>query len=161
MKALVLEEYNRFAFREVETPQIGADEVLVQVKACSICGSDVHGMDGSTGRRIPPIIMGHEASGVIVRWSHPHPCRSATLGPLPPIVSYQIPVFMISAFMPLPSRPHAASLPSSGSSVPCPGPFVPAFRFFRPLSRALRSRLQFSSVPSATRQINRHFAPLS
>ncbi|MDP4224367.1 MAG: zinc-binding dehydrogenase, partial [Bacteroidota bacterium] len=32
---------------------------------CSICGSDVHGMDGITGRRIPPIIMGHEASGII------------------------------------------------------------------------------------------------
>jgi threonine dehydrogenase-like Zn-dependent dehydrogenase len=39
--------------------------VLVAVKACGICGSDVHGMDGSTGRRRPPIIMGHEASGVI------------------------------------------------------------------------------------------------
>jgi L-iditol 2-dehydrogenase len=33
--------------------------------ACGICGSDVHGLDGSTGRRIPPIIMGHEASGII------------------------------------------------------------------------------------------------
>ncbi|NQT13138.1 MAG: galactitol-1-phosphate 5-dehydrogenase, partial [Planctomycetes bacterium] len=31
------------------------------------CGSDVHGMDGSSGRRLPPIIMGHEASGVIAR----------------------------------------------------------------------------------------------
>ena len=30
-----------------------------------ICGSDVHGIDGSTGRRIPPLIMGHEASGII------------------------------------------------------------------------------------------------
>ena len=35
------------------------------MKACGICGSDVHGMDGSTGRRRPPIIMGHEAAGVI------------------------------------------------------------------------------------------------
>jgi L-iditol 2-dehydrogenase len=35
------------------------------VKACGICGSDVHGMDGSTGRRRPPIIMGHEAAGVV------------------------------------------------------------------------------------------------
>jgi L-iditol 2-dehydrogenase len=41
------------------------DEVLINVKACGICGSDVHGMDGSTGRRIPPIVMGHEASGII------------------------------------------------------------------------------------------------
>jgi len=40
--------------------------VLIRVKACGICGSDVHGMDGSTGRRQTPIIMGHEASGEIV-----------------------------------------------------------------------------------------------
>jgi threonine dehydrogenase-like Zn-dependent dehydrogenase len=33
--------------------------------ACGICGSDIHGLDGSTGRRIPPLIMGHEASGGI------------------------------------------------------------------------------------------------
>jgi len=44
-----------------------ADSVMIAVKACGICGSDVHGMDGSTGRRQPPIIMGHEAAGVIVR----------------------------------------------------------------------------------------------
>jgi L-iditol 2-dehydrogenase len=44
---------------------MGGDDVLVQVSACGICGSDVHGMDGSTGRRQPPIIMGHEASGVV------------------------------------------------------------------------------------------------
>jgi len=37
----------------------------VAVKACGICGSDVHGMDGSTGRRRPPIIMGHEAAGAV------------------------------------------------------------------------------------------------
>lgn len=65
MKALMLKEYNQFAIQEVEAPQPGAGEVLIAVKACGICGSDVHGMDGSTGRRRPPIIMGHEASGVI------------------------------------------------------------------------------------------------
>jgi 2-desacetyl-2-hydroxyethyl bacteriochlorophyllide A dehydrogenase len=66
MKALVLEAYNKLLIREVPDPVIGRDEVLVRVKACGICGSDVHGMDGSTGRRIPPVIMGHEASGEIV-----------------------------------------------------------------------------------------------
>lgn len=66
MKALVLEEYNKLVYREIEQPVAEADEVLVEIKAVGICGSDVHGMDGSTGRRIPPIIMGHEASGVIV-----------------------------------------------------------------------------------------------
>lgn len=65
MKALVLKEYNQFAYEEVTEPEPGSDEVRVAVKACGICGSDVHGMDGSTGRRRPPIIMGHEASGVI------------------------------------------------------------------------------------------------
>jgi L-iditol 2-dehydrogenase len=65
MKALVLEEYNRFAFKEVPTPEAGPGEVLIAVKACGICGSDVHGMDGSSGRRQPPIIMGHEAAGII------------------------------------------------------------------------------------------------
>jgi threonine dehydrogenase-like Zn-dependent dehydrogenase len=66
MKALVLEAYNRLVYKDVPDPVIKPDEVLVKVMACGICGSDVHGMDGSTGRRIPPMIMGHEASGIIV-----------------------------------------------------------------------------------------------
>ncbi len=65
MKALVLVSSNSFIYQDVPKPQIGPADVLVQVEACGICGSDVHGMDGSTGRRIPPVIMGHEASGVI------------------------------------------------------------------------------------------------
>src|SRR5437879_3663438 len=65
MKALVLKEYKKFSFEEVPAPEAQPDEVLVAVKACGICGSDVHGMDGSTGRRVPPIIMGHEAAGTI------------------------------------------------------------------------------------------------
>jgi L-iditol 2-dehydrogenase len=65
MKALTLVEYNHFVYGDAPDPKPGAAEVLICVKACGICGSDVHGMDGSTGRRRPPIIMGHEASGVI------------------------------------------------------------------------------------------------
>jgi L-iditol 2-dehydrogenase len=65
MKALVLTAYKQFSYDEVPAPEPGPDEVIVAVKACGICGSDVHGMDGSTGRRRPPIIMGHEAAGVI------------------------------------------------------------------------------------------------
>ena len=66
MKALVLEAYNELRIQEAPEPRLAPDEVMVEVKACGICGSDVHGMDGSSGRRIPPLIMGHEASGVIV-----------------------------------------------------------------------------------------------
>lgn len=65
MKALVLKASKQFAYADVPDPEPAPDEVLVAVKACGICGSDVHGMDGSTGRRRPPIIMGHEAAGVI------------------------------------------------------------------------------------------------
>ena len=65
MNSLTLTAPSSFTFGETPTPQAGAGEVLVKVAACGICGSDVHGMDGSSGRRIPPVIMGHEAAGVI------------------------------------------------------------------------------------------------
>jgi L-iditol 2-dehydrogenase len=65
MKALVLKEANLFEIQDIPTPAVGDNEVLIKIKACGICGSDVHGMDGSTGRRQPPVIMGHEAAGVI------------------------------------------------------------------------------------------------
>ena len=66
MKSLLLEEYGKLAIAEVPQPEPGDHEVLVRVAACGICGSDVHGYDGSSGRRIPPLVMGHEAAGVIV-----------------------------------------------------------------------------------------------
>ena len=65
MNALVLQSYNNLEYTQVDTPTYGPDEVLVRVRAVGICGSDVHGLDGSTGRRIPPLVMGHEAAGVI------------------------------------------------------------------------------------------------
>lgn len=67
MKALVFTAPHTFEYRDVPCPVPEPDEVLVEVKACAICGSDVHGSSGQNGRRIPPIIMGHEASGVIVQ----------------------------------------------------------------------------------------------
>ena len=65
MKALVLKEYKQLQLEEMPTPEIGPHDLLVAVKACGICGSDVHGFDGSSGRRIPPLVMGHEAAGVV------------------------------------------------------------------------------------------------
>jgi 2-desacetyl-2-hydroxyethyl bacteriochlorophyllide A dehydrogenase len=67
MRALVLTEYKRLQVREVPEPAVAEGDVLVRVHACGICGSDVHGFDGSTGRRIPPLVMGHEAAGEVVR----------------------------------------------------------------------------------------------
>jgi L-iditol 2-dehydrogenase len=65
MKALLLSEYNRLEMVDLPMPRPAAGELLIRVEACGICGSDVHGMDGSTGRRIPPIVMGHEAAGTV------------------------------------------------------------------------------------------------
>ncbi len=65
MKALLLSAPRTLAVTEVDTPIPAADEVLVRVAACGICGSDVHGFTGSTGRRIPPLVMGHEAAGTV------------------------------------------------------------------------------------------------
>jgi len=65
MKALLLSEYKHLEIADLPDPTPGHGEVLVSVAACGICGSDVHGYDGSSGRRIPPIVMGHEAAGTI------------------------------------------------------------------------------------------------
>jgi len=66
MKALLLSEYNKLnVTTEMPCPVPGPGELLVRVAACGICGSDVHGYDGSSGRRIPPLVMGHEAAGTV------------------------------------------------------------------------------------------------
>jgi L-iditol 2-dehydrogenase len=65
MKALLLSAYKHLEVADLPAPVPGPGEVLVRVAACGICGSDVHGYDGSSGRRIPPIVMGHEAAGMV------------------------------------------------------------------------------------------------
>ena len=65
MKALVLEEIGKLNIKDVPKPKAEGNRLLVKVEAVSICGSDVHGYDGSSGRRKPPIIMGHEAAGIV------------------------------------------------------------------------------------------------
>ncbi|MGC2466354.1 MAG: galactitol-1-phosphate 5-dehydrogenase [Candidatus Acidiferrum sp.] len=70
VKALLLSEYKHLEIAELPDPVPGDGEVLISVAACGICGSDVHGYDGSSGRRIPPIVMGHEAAGTIAALGH-------------------------------------------------------------------------------------------
>jgi len=65
MKALLLSKNKHLEMTDLPVPRAEPGEVLVRVAACGICGSDVHGYDGSSGRRIPPIVMGHEAAGRI------------------------------------------------------------------------------------------------
>jgi len=66
VKALVLTAPSQLDFTDFPAPVPADDEVLLRIHACGICGSDIHGWDGSTGRRRPPLIMGHEAAGEIV-----------------------------------------------------------------------------------------------
>lgn len=65
MQALVHTEPFRLHYTQTPDPSPGPEDLLIRVRACGICGSDVHGYTGTTGRRIPPIIMGHEAAGTV------------------------------------------------------------------------------------------------
>ncbi len=67
MKAMLLSEYKKLSITEMPAPAPGPGELLVRVHSCGVCGSDIHGYDGSSGRRIPPLVMGHEAAGVVER----------------------------------------------------------------------------------------------
>jgi L-iditol 2-dehydrogenase len=65
VKALVHTAPYVMELQDWPVPEYGPDDLLIRVKACAVCGSDIKGYTGKTGRRQPPIIMGHEASGVV------------------------------------------------------------------------------------------------
>lgn len=67
MKALYYVGDQKMEMRDIPVPDPGRDHYLVRVEANGICGSDVEGFLGKTGRRTPPLIMGHEVSGSIER----------------------------------------------------------------------------------------------
>ena len=66
-RAAVLHGPENLRLESVPIPQIGPDEVLVQVKACSLCGSDLHAYLGQLPRIRFPRILGHEFAGIIVQ----------------------------------------------------------------------------------------------
>lgn len=66
MKAVYYVADNKMEIRNIPVPEPGIDEYLIKVDACGICGSDVEGYLGKTGRRIAPMIMGHECAGTVV-----------------------------------------------------------------------------------------------
>lgn len=66
MKAYVLRDIGRFGIEEVEQPVPGPDEVIVQVKAAGICGSDISRIYHH-GTYSYPLIPGHEYSGIVVK----------------------------------------------------------------------------------------------
>ena len=64
MKALVYTGALQVEYRDEPEPELTRDQVLVQVKASGICGSDMHAYHGHDERRVPPLILGHEAAGI-------------------------------------------------------------------------------------------------
>lgn len=65
MKAILYEGPNKLRYTDVPDVSPEAGEVKLRVKACGICGSDVAGYQGLTGRRLEPMIMGHEFCGQV------------------------------------------------------------------------------------------------
>ena len=66
MKALVYEGVETLGFRDAPDPQPKAGDHLIRIEAVGICGSDMHAYLGHDARRPAPLILGHEAAGVIV-----------------------------------------------------------------------------------------------
>ncbi len=66
MKAAVLEGLDKLAVQEVSTPTVEDDGVLVRVRACAVCGSDIRMFHHGNPRLKPPAIMGHESAGEVV-----------------------------------------------------------------------------------------------
>jgi len=65
MKALVYTDTLELQYREEPTPIADTDEALIEIEAVGICGSDMHAYHGHDARRVPPLILGHEAVGVV------------------------------------------------------------------------------------------------
>jgi L-iditol 2-dehydrogenase len=80
MKALVYIAPHELAYRDVAMPSLGDDEALVNVVAVGICGSDMHAYHGHDERRPAPLVLGHEAAGIIA--NGPRQGQRVTINPL-------------------------------------------------------------------------------
>ena len=65
MQALVYTDTETLIYREEKNPKLINGESIIKVTASGICGSDMHAYHGRDERRIPPLILGHEISGII------------------------------------------------------------------------------------------------
>lgn len=67
MQALVMTAFGRLELQTLPLPQmVRPDDVLIEIRVAGVCGSDLHGYTGATGRRTPPLVMGHEATGRVL-----------------------------------------------------------------------------------------------
>ena len=80
MQALVYTDTQEVQFREEPDPVVVSGEALVKIEAVGICGSDMHAYHGHDARRVPPLILGHEAAGKVQTGEHAG--RRVVLNPL-------------------------------------------------------------------------------
>jgi 2-desacetyl-2-hydroxyethyl bacteriochlorophyllide A dehydrogenase len=65
MRAWVFDGPRQLRLDERAVPEPGPDQARIRVRRAGICGSDSHGYAGESGTRVPGVVMGHEASGVV------------------------------------------------------------------------------------------------
>jgi len=80
MKALVYTANQEMTYREEAEPELQSGDSLVAIEAVGICGSDMHAYLGHDERRVPPLILGHEAVGTVIEG--PGNGRRVVLNPL-------------------------------------------------------------------------------
>jgi threonine dehydrogenase-like Zn-dependent dehydrogenase len=113
MRALLYTAPHRSIWTEQPTPVPGPDEVLVAVRAVGICGSDMHAWHGHDERRPPPLVLGHEAAGLVA--SGPREGERVAINPL--VVDPDCPVARAG-------RPHLSPTRTIISMPPRPGAFA-------------------------------------
>lgn len=113
MQALVYTGANQMILTEVPVPVPSEGEVLVRVHAVGICGSDMHAYHGHDARRPAPLVLGHEAAGVIA--SGPDAGKRVAINPL--VVDPDCPVAKAG-------RPHLSPTRAIISMPPRPGAFA-------------------------------------
>ena len=82
MKALVYTAERELTYRDEPAPQAAPGEALVAIESAGICGSDMHAYLGHDPRRVPPLILGHEAAGRVVEGGGELAGRAVALNPL-------------------------------------------------------------------------------
>jgi L-iditol 2-dehydrogenase len=67
MRALIFESKKDVKVKEIPVRKPGDDEIVINIKACGVCGTDVHTYEGddTSAKVVPPVVLGHELSGVI------------------------------------------------------------------------------------------------